>query len=76
MKILVDKMPKSVEECPYSEIRGNAKGATWFGCTFHGGANACFDVNKCRYFTSFMKKENTQDDRKRNYKDFGMLLKR
>ena len=63
MKILVDEMPKSTKECPYSDIRGNAKGETWFGCRYNDGVIACFDVNKCRYFTAFMEKENTQDDR-------------
>lgn len=59
MKILVDEMPKSVEECPYSQKEGNKHGDTWFGCTYRG-VIACFDVNKCPYFTSFMEKENTQ----------------
>ena len=62
MKILVDEMPKSVEECPYSEIHWNAKGDTWLGCRY-SGVTACFDVSECPYFTSFMRKENTHNDR-------------
>lgn len=63
MKLIVDEMPKNTKGCPYSEIRGNEKGDTWFGCRYNGGVTACFDVSKCPYFTSFMEKENTQYDR-------------
>lgn len=51
MKILVDEMPKNTEECPYSQKEGNKHGDTWFGCTYRG-VIACFDVNKCPYFTA------------------------
>lgn len=66
MKILVDEMPKNTEECPYSEIHGNAKGDTWFGCRY-SGITACSDVSKCPYFTSYNYKNKISVGNGRDY---------
>ena len=54
MKILVDKMPESPEDCPYSILRENTFGDSWVSCT--KGMCVCENIKYCRFFTDLNNK--------------------
>ena len=54
MKILVDKMPESPEDCPYSILRENTLGDSWLSCT--KGMCVCENIKYCRFFTDLNNK--------------------
>ena len=49
MKILVNKMPESPGDCPYSILRENTLGDSWLSCT--KGKRVCENTKYCRFFT-------------------------
>ena len=50
MKILVDKMPETTKDCPYSCLRSNAEGFEWYSCALKDTL-CCVNTTKCPYFS-------------------------
>ena len=48
MRIVVDKMPKTPEECPYREKQQNFAGASWIVCGMED--IDCKDTKECPFF--------------------------
>lgn len=49
MKILVDEMPKTPNDCPYGEYQRNARGDSWVGCKKR--SITCINTKMCPVFT-------------------------
>ena len=48
MKIVVDKMPEKIEDCPRHYIEQNAVGDKWDACSM--GFICCDGVEKCPFY--------------------------
>ena len=62
MKIVVDKMPEKMEDCPRHYIEQNAVGDKWDACSM--GFICCDGVEKCPFYIEFdelMKGENNEN---------------
>ena len=62
MKILVDEMPKNIEDCPYSIYEPSTWAYSGFYlCSYPGLTGKCDGTDKCPFFMSF------DDYKKRTY---------
>lgn len=59
MKILVDNMPETPAECPYSGMRSTFNGVKIYDCILE--KCECIDINKCQIFTENKTKENIHE---------------
>lgn len=59
MKILVDKMPETPAECPYSDTRSTFNRVKIYDCILE--KCECIDINKCQIFTENKTKENIHE---------------
>lgn len=56
MKILVDEMPETTKDCPYSCLCSNAEGIEWYSCTL-SNTRGCETPSKCPVFSDEKVKE-------------------
>ena len=56
MKILVDKMPETPAECPYSDTRSTFNGVKIYDCILE--KCECIDINKYPVLTGRKEKSN------------------
>ena len=60
MKILVDKMPETPTDCPYSDTRSTFDGTKIYDCAL--GKCECTNTNKCTIFTENNTEECIKED--------------
>lgn len=64
MKILVDKMPETPAECPYSDTRSTFDGTKIYNCVID--KRECKHTNECQFFVE----NNAEEYSEENSKDF------
>lgn len=54
MKILVDEMPKNIENCPYSIYEpATCSYSGFYFCSYQAPSGICSGTDKCSFFMSF-----------------------